>query len=254
MKTPLSLVLALSLTYSINVVAEDLVGVPEDAKEYVPAKPASFSSYVPYALDYRPGWFANSFLFLSPELAKKAEVSRESPKSDMSVRFPLKNRHLTINYDGGASHDPGFSISFESSKDPIIIGGEILYVSPAGSFYVVTRSNENFEVKRKFMLSENSLIEIRQPYYYVNDVCKTSSNLVMYEKICEKGDIVAKIPEGEDITILLNAMDTKCEKTSDLSEGQYLVATSFGLVGWVVSTHGYLGPGKPLSCLSYLGD
>jgi hypothetical protein len=35
----------------------------------------------------------------------------------------------------------------------------------------------------------------------------------------------------------------------------YLVTTPFGLVGWVASSGGYVErPGKPLSCLRFLGD
>jgi hypothetical protein len=232
--------------------------VPDDAKKDLPAAPESFRNYVPYAVDYAKGYGAGSFLFLAPGLAAKATMFKQDPDAaGYSVAFHLNGAGYVISYDAGPSEDPGFTISSEQLKEPVVLSGEILFVSGSGGFYVSDRSDQNYTVKLKYMLVKGTLQETKQPYYYVNLDCKTSAVLVMYSEPCNKGHVVASIPSGESVKVLLNETTAHCEggSSSGQMSDQYLVATSFGLIGWTTSTSGYIqNVGKPLSCLSFDGD
>jgi hypothetical protein len=64
---------------------------------------------------------------------------------------------------------------------------------------------------------------------------------------------VASIPKGKSVEVLIG--DTKNSCANERMIKEYLVQTSFGLLGWVSSSAGYMQEvGKPLSCLMYVGD
>lgn len=251
MKRPL-VTIVLILSFPFLALSDQIQRVPDAIKHKVPTPPPSFQGYVPYAIAYEPGFGRGNILFLSPELSASAELFRTTPKQkNYDVRFSIGRTLFTIKYDDGPSSDPGFLISSAALGKATILRGKILYVSTPGSFYVTARTNEDYMVNRKYVIQNKALSEIRQAFYLVDLQCTTSDLLVIYEKKCGKGNIVAKIPKGMSVRVLLNDIESSC------SEGeQYLVSTAFGLVGWVSSEAGYMHfkKGKPLSCLNYIGD
>ena len=248
MKLLYTLIITLFI-YSGIAVSKEIDNLPDAAKEYLPKKPASFSRYIPYAISDPPG----NFLFLSPELAEEAVLSESSTDEDVfEVTFTIKKYDFKVRYDAGASDDPAFYITSDYLESPVLLGGETLFISKGGKFYLSSRSNEYFDVKRKYQLSNSNIEEIPQPYYMVNQRCKTSELLTLYEKPCDHGKVIAKVAEGNTVNAILHKPNQHCGKGPAF--GVYLVSTSFGLSGWAISRDGYPRSGKPLSCLQYSGD
>jgi hypothetical protein len=215
----------------------------------------SFKDYISYKL-------GSNLLLIDPEIARKAKITYESGSKEISnVSLQLGTQKVSISFSSGPSEDPTFIISLGNKEEQL--GGDKLYVSSSGFLYLVKRSNEHFEKHLKYALIDGNLKEIRQPLYLVDMKCETSTSLVMYEDKCNQGNLIAQLPQNTTVHIL--AMDNapiKCDtdivpdnKIHD-QINNYLVATPFGLVGWVVSTRGYLHfrPGKPLGCLRFYGD
>ncbi len=216
----------------------------------------SFKKYVSYKL-------GSNLLLLSPEIARKAKITYESSstgKDISSISFQLAQQKIAISFDPGPSEDPMFVINLDNTEKRL--GGNKLYVSPAGFFYLVKQSNEYFEKRLKYSISDGNLKEIRQPLYLIDMQCETSTALLMYENKCNQGNLVAMLPQNTTVRILAidnapNSCPFDIIPDNEIHDpiNTYLVSTPFGLVGWVVSTGGYLTrPGKPLGCLRFHGD
>jgi hypothetical protein len=217
--------------------------------------PDSFKNYVSHNL-------SGNFLFLAPELAEHATITYESPSkvNIIAVDFPFGKSSMTVSFDPGPSGDPAFILDLETHEE--YLPGETLYISSSGFLYLVRKSNEYFEKRLKYSLSGGTLKEIRQPFYQVDLQCETSTPLFMYEEPCNKGNVIATLPQGTLVHILVME-NTEHGCPSDIVPDNemrdpvesYLVATPFGLVGWVASSGGYVErPGKPLGCLRFFGD
>lgn len=126
-----------------------------------------------------------------------------------------------IEYDEGMSVDPGFTI-YKVGNEPIEIGSfsatEII-IPGNGNIYLSGHTNNMFNTRRKFKLVGNKFIESKQPFYYVGLETQTNEAITLYASQ-EMKTSVAKLGKDSKITVLLN-------------EGKnYLIKTSFGLVGW----------------------
>lgn len=211
-------------------------------------KPESFKDYKQYILD-------DMMVFISPKLTKEMEIKE---LKDKNAHAPVKTMFLTIkgeelqlSIDPGASDD--FSFVFKHKGKKRMIAGESVFVSQSGTIYISNRTNQDYEVKRKFQITKSGVKELKQAFLSVNMECETSALATLYSEQGGKGTIVAKIPKGKKVKVLLNAF-TASESEMDDSK-DYLVQTSFGLVGWVRSSAGYMQQkGKPLGCLMYEGD
>lgn len=247
------LVLILYVAYPAVLFSAEIEPFPSGARKLLPTVPASFKTYTPYAINYTPERLSSNFLFLAPELSARAGVFKSSPEQDgFSVKFQIDRAEFVVSFDGGASEDPGFLVESSKMRESAVLGGETLYISSSGRFYSVTRSNEDFEVRRKYVVRNGVLEEVRQPFYSVNMDCTASEDTRLFQMECDGGEEVARVPKGGTVRVLARSTKNGCQKEG----GQYLVLTSFGLVGWVTSTAGYLhfSEGKPLSCLNYHGD
>lgn len=152
---------------------------------------------------------------------------------------------LDIFFSEGASDDPHFIFSKNNGK----ILGEIyateLYINNNGIMYSAGHTNNMFDHRRKFQLSQDTLIEFQQPYYYVGLKSKTIAPLILYQY--KKGNsILAQLPKGYDVEVLL------CDTEGNTSENYYLVKTDFGLVGWMRVTGSLYD--TPIKGLTYAGD
>jgi hypothetical protein len=220
------------------------------------AEVESFKNYVSYKL----GW---NLVLLDPEIVPKAKITYKSgskEKNISNITFPLGKQTVSISFDPGPSEDPTFIITFDKTERQL--GGEKLYVSSDGFFYLVKQSNEYFKKRLKYRISVGNLKEIRQPLYLIDMKCETSTSLLMFENKCNQGNLVAKLPQNTTVHILaIDNAPNNCPPgiipDNEIGDpiNNYLVTTPFGLVGWVVSTGGYLvRPGKPLGCLRFHGD
>lgn len=77
-----------------------------------------------------------------------------------------------------------------------------------------------YDKKRKFLLDNDQIREIKQPFYYVGIDSHANQAIVMYTSE-ELGEEVGHLPKGANLTVLLEDND------------YYLLRTSFGLVGWM---------------------
>lgn len=220
---------------------------------------SSFKDYVLYRMD-------DIELYLDPGIARVAKTSN-GPFSDLkgnaipSVTFPyLGKATLVVEYSPGPSDDPTFIITYKGNTE--YLGGEKLYISGNGFLYLARYSNECYPKKLKYSLLDGRIKEVAQPMYLIDQDCTTSTDLVLYEKVCNKGKAIATIPKGTSVHIIAADNEHRvCSsiKVADNDIGDqvnnYLVSTPFGLIGWVASSCGYLArPGRPLSCLRYYGD
>lgn len=218
--------------------------------------PDSFQGYVPYAL-------GPSSLFLAPELAEAAEMLEgEDPQNGntAAVVFPLGSDSVSISFDPGPSEDPTFVIEHAGRLDEL--GGEQLFVSSTGNVYLVRRSNELFEKRLKYRISDGRLEEVPQPFYLAAQDCEASATVRIYDRKCNQGNLIATLPKGASVRLLLLEGGEEICPESLAPGGEasgplqsYLVSTPFGLVGWVASSGGHLDqPGSPLGCLRFQGD
>lgn len=218
--------------------------------------PGPFSNYQAYEL-------VDNTLYLAPDLAKNAtQVERPSDNGYTipTITFPLASTTLSITYDPGPSDDPTFVIQFKEGIE--YLGGEKLYISANGDFYLVRRSGESFEKKLKFRISGETLQEVVQPYYLVDQEYKTTAPLFIYDNKCNTGNLVTRLPIGTSVKILLAEInDHGCESaifsgsSIHTPVNNFLISTPFGLIGWVASSIGDMDhPGKPLGCIRFQGD
>ena len=221
--------------------------------------PSSFKKYVPYILGDETDF---GTLYLSPELSKKILKNKPQQKTYPQLSINSKNNKITIRFDPGMSDDPTFIIKVNNAKEISYIGGDVIYMSTSGYLYSKNASNDYFERTTKYLIGKNNIEEVTQPFYFVNMECKTSTALTLYTEQCEEGSKVATLQKGSKVKIILTEYkNSVCKKTStdDNNHGaptmQFLVATPFGLVGWVSTVAGDLDrQGKPLSCIRFAGD
>ncbi len=133
---------------------------------------------------------------------------------------------LQIVFDPGPSDDPEFIITKTNGKTVGAIAALEFYINSNGVIYTEGHTNNMFNKRRKFQLSQDTLIEIQQPFYYVGLKSKTTSAITLYQSKTGN-EIIAQLPKNYDVEILL------CDTEKNKSENFYLVRTDFGLVGWL---------------------
>jgi hypothetical protein len=131
-----------------------------------------------------------------------------------------KNENFFIDFHEGPSLDPTFIICPEQGVQWVReFGGTTLIIPGDGFLYVSGHSNNYFNKRKKFVLKGKELIEIKQPFYYVGIESRALKDLTITSKK-QGGEIVAHIPKGERVEVILN-------------EGDYfLLKTQIGLTGW----------------------
>lgn len=136
---------------------------------------------------------------------------------------------LTILFDPGMSDDPEFSVVSKNQKVLGRVAALEFYVNSAGVVYSAGHANNMYNRKRKFQINKDTMLEIKQPYNYVGLKGKTLKDIVLYQNKDAGDAVVAKLPKGYDIEVLLTESSTKDYETDRF----YLVKTDFGLVGWL---------------------
>jgi len=218
---------------------------------------SSFKDYKKVSLEDNHDFIA---IYLSPKLSKSVKIIKnkymdnlaEESKNAIEVKF--KNKTLRISISEGYSYDPNVVFRFKNVEDEVIVYcDDKIFISDSGFVYSINRMNDIYTTHRKYQLSEKNVTEIKQPFHKMDIACKTSALTKLYSQKYQKGHVIASISKGRMLKILLADMSKGTSRT--MEEREYLVETSFGLVGWVTSTSGYNQViGNPLSCLMLYGD
>lgn len=198
-------------------------------------------------------------LYVSPDLATRKELFDIRHEGLNIVVFKAESYKYGVTFDMGASEDPGFTIYVSKDKKWKDIGytsGYNLYIGATGSVYSEGQSNNNFNVRRKYRLQNGKLNETRQAFLLVDYQCKASNNVKIRSTIEESSNIVAVLPKDSSVKVIASKYFSADEDMVVGKNGYpFLVSTSFGLVGWVNITPGYLmRPGDPIGCITYFGD
>lgn len=158
----------------------------------------------------------------------------------------LKDSVLII-YSEGMSDDPEFTILTKSEKLIARIAALELYINSSGAIYSSGHVNNMYNRKRKFQIQNDTVIEIKQPYYYVGMKGKIIKGITLYQDK-NSNEVVAQLPKDYEIEILL------AEPAKDYDvDYNFLVRTEFGLVGWLRLTNEDLYS-TVLKDLYYAGD
>lgn len=135
---------------------------------------------------------------------------------------------LSILFDGGMSDDPEFSILGKGQKLIGHVSCVEMYINASGVIYTAGHANNMFNRRRKFQIQKDTLVEVKQPYYYVGLKGQILKDITLYRDKTGP-DVVAQLPKGYEIEVLLSEAPTKDYEIDNL----FLVRTDFGLVGWL---------------------
>jgi hypothetical protein len=133
-----------------------------------------------------------------------------------------KSEEVFIDFDPGPSVDPSIVVTRVGTEEPAgSIPGLRFYIPGTGAIYASGHTNTMFDVRRKYVLQGDKLVEVKQPFYWVGLESKAKKNLVLYSGKDGK-ETVAHLPKGSALTVVLSE-----------GESWYLIKTPFGLMGWL---------------------
>ncbi len=231
---------------ALPVAALELQEVTTGDNTQVQKPPESFSDYRAFVVDNDQ----SMFVYLAPELAAKARAVATGWSGLYAIRLEIGGKVYLLHYDDGESDDPTFIVESPAWGQEVYLYGEKLFVSAGGNFYLTTRNGNAYNLRQKYALTDTGLKEVQQSFYLVDMTCPTTGFTQLYQSPCGGGKKVAAVPAGSQVRVLLQDPNSTCDQP------QYLVKTSFGLLGWVGSSAGHLdySEGQPLGCLRTFGD
>lgn len=232
-----------------------------------------------YALDKNPSTQFRSYrsieindhpLLVDPKLQYRMIKNEPIYEKDFGpmfgeelIQIECGKYSINIGYSDGHSGDPNYEIVATIGKHKFMrnIVADNLAVSSTCMFYAGGETDKTFDMRQKFIITAKGIEETVQAFYLVDKACKTSAATILTSEQCGKGSVVAHLPKGAEVRVLLSEwyktdeFGTKEANCSDRNDS-YLVSTPFGLVGWVQTTRGSIGykPGVPLGCIIFNGD
>jgi len=159
---------------------------------------------------------------VSTVLLKENESDGETTITALETKLSTKdNKTYVVEFSPGLSFDPTFSIYEKSNKANALFSATCLeLILPGnGNIYISGHIDNMFNERRKFVLDHGSIREVKQPFLYVGTKDKTRADIYLYSSKDQK-EVVAKLPRGTPIEVLLNDGDF------------YLIKSPFGLLGW----------------------
>jgi hypothetical protein len=155
-----------------------------------------------------------------------------------------KKKEYYIEYSSGPSADPKFMIKVKTANGGFKIikrlSGTEIFIPGSGKIYISGHTNNMFNSRKKYVLKDELLEEVIQPFYYVGLKTVTTQMVKIYSSKLQK-NIVAILPEKSQVEVILN-------------EGEfYLLKTPFGLLGWARVPES-LSTNSPLKGLYFAGD
>lgn len=199
---------------------------------------AGGDSAMPEQISYDP---ALSKLITKP-VGKKEEGAPEVTRV-LSTRLNREaDDRYFVDFDPGPSADPSFTISDEKTGKRIgQIGANALVLPGNGFIYAIGRSNNMHEERQKFLLREGELVEVKQPYSYIGLDSKANVPITLTSGQ-GKGEVVANIPKGDSLQVVLR------------DEEYLLIKTQFGLVGWWKMNTDVTADSADIEGIYYAGD
>jgi hypothetical protein len=149
-----------------------------------------------------------------------------------------------VTFDPGPSGDPEFIIyEMQDGKEKNIISlpGEELVIPGNGILYTSCFADRMFNTQKKFLLHDEIITEVQQPFYYVGLQTKLRKSLALFGDPSYK-EIIAQLPAGSKVEVLIN------------KENDYLIKTPFGLVGWLRINYGEQCGSEPVEGICFHGD
>lgn len=150
-------------------------------------------------------------------------------------------------FSPGPSADPSFVFYKEGVYDKAAfnIMGLKVYIPGNGNVYVEGHTNNAFNKRRKFTLSNGEFVEAEQPFYYVGLKTRTLKPVKLY-KSRNLLEVIANLPADYSIEVLINDPE---------NSSMFLVKTDFGLTGWIEIPGEYMFGGNELiEGIFYAGD
>jgi len=116
----------------------------------------------------------NGNVLYEPSITKILNLTEDQGGLEVFVLMETKihkgkNKYYKITFDYGPSEDPNYNIYLKNGGEEEIfiasINAEKLIIPGNGYIYSCGRSNELYNKKRKYKLSDNSLIEVAQAFF-----------------------------------------------------------------------------------------
>ena len=207
------------------------------------------------------GYDPATFTYIGKELQKlpKTDACYDAENGDeytLIGRFKTASMKEWVNilFTPGPSADPLFCISdakntilWEQVADEMCINGNDV-------IYIAGNTDKLFNERRKFQLSGNKVVEAKQPFCYVGLKGKLLKPVTLYSQK-KGGTVVANLPVGYEIEVLLAEEDFPKGEYGDGLPMNYLARSAFGLVGWLRLTEDDAYNSNPvLRGLGYMGD
>lgn len=215
--------------------------------------PDSFKDFQKIELSNAVGGKGTAFI---PKQVKYQKIVKSEDNSKYElIQFKIAKFNFEIGFGSGPSEGPEFSISAtrDSKTYKTSIEAEKVFISDSGNLFAESRSGHYYNLRRKYIVVEKGIEEQRQPYYLIDLQCKVNEDLVLTSQRCAKGETIAVVPKGMTVRVLF-AENYNDYYNEPCSEGKnFLVSTSFGLIGWACSSPGHIiyGPPPQLDCLRY---
>lgn len=243
---PMIRVMALLLTVVIAPVSLAFGAGPGTPPGEMPAFPRLALLHLKHedvALYYDP---ANSEVLTAkhPDAARHDEAGVAVSRALRTQLLGKGKGHFVIDADSGGSWDPGITVLQEKDgllKPLLHIRGLRFALPGNGAIYVDGHNNTMFDVRRKYEWHDGTFVETRQPFRYVglDTVTQSAIDLFSSRKYTR---VIASLPKGAPVSVLLN-------RGSD-----YLVKTSFGLLGWIRIREGIQREESPIQGIYFEGD
>ncbi|HKV12658.1 MAG TPA: hypothetical protein VJ725_31220 [Thermoanaerobaculia bacterium] len=170
-------------------------------------------------------------IFYDPKISQvirkplnQEEADQGAPLVTRVIRTKIdrtKDEEVWIDYDEGPSEDPEIVVTRVGAEESAgYVFGLNFYIPGTGAIYASGHTDTMFDTRRKYVLEGNKLVEVKQPYYWVGLESKTLKDVAL---LSTKGgkEVVARLPKGSALTVVLS------------EEDWYLVKTPFGLMGWL---------------------
>lgn len=161
------------------------------------------------------------------------------------ILSPESTDTIIIQYTEGASVDPGFQVYQERNRELVrlcyLIDGLNCTVPGDGYLYISGNTNSQFNVKKKYQLTNGIIIEVKQPFYYLGLESKALADIRIY---CTKAlkEEIGNVKNGDSVSVILN--DGK----------YYLLKTDRDILGWWLPLKNSHWQAEEIEGLYHLGD
>lgn len=246
------------LIFLLSFIIQIIVGQANEAFPQLKWIKLGQDEYFP---DGKFGYDSTTFTYIGNELQKlpKKDVCFDSENSNQfkligHFKSASMQESVKILFTLGASGDPQFHISDNRNKVFWEQLADEMCINSNGVIYTSGNTNKMFNERRKFQLSDTKIVETMQPFCYVGVKGKLLKQVALYTEK-EGGTIVANLPVGYEIEVLLAEDNYLKDEYSNGLPMNYLARTAFGLVGWLRLTEGDVHNSNPvIRGLGFMGD